>query len=326
MLGSFRFLLAALVALSHVNVHIAGLNPGVIAVVGFYMTSGYVMTALLRKYHGDLPSVRWFYLDRLLRIFPLYLAVAGLTLIWFLWTGRTSYYLQHTPHWQDLLNNLLVVPLNYFKYNGSAAFTLIPPAWSLGAEIQFYLLIPLLLIWRLRAAAFAVGIAVYGCAAWGLIDTDTFGYRLLPGALMYFLLGSALHDARLRPSQSRAWALALGGALAALLAALLLQRFGHLEHQFNRETLAGIGLGLPLLVALTQLRPQRWDNWLGDLSYGVFLCHFLVQTAIMAPPSTLRGYCIYMAASIALAVLLHFAIERPAQQWRHQLRARYRNT
>lgn len=326
MFGSFRFLLAALVALSHADLRIAGLNPGVVAVIGFYMTSGYVMTALLRKYNNDLPSVRWFYLDRLMRIFPLYLAVAGLTLGWFFWSGRTAPYLQHAPGWQDILNNLLVVPLNYFRYNGSTAFTLIPPAWSLGAEIQFYLLIALLLLWRLRAAAFAIGIVVYGCAAWGLIDTDTFGYRLLPGVLIFFLLGSALYDARLRPSQRHAWALVAGSVLAALLAWLLLQQTGRLGQNFNRETLAGVMLGLPLLLALARLRPQRWDNLLGDLSYGVFLCHFLVQTAFMAPPSTWRGYVIYLAASTALAGLLHVAIERPAQQWRRRLRARHRDT
>ncbi|MGV8900579.1 MAG: acyltransferase family protein [Burkholderiaceae bacterium] len=325
MLGSFRFLLAVCVALSHVNLQIAGLNPGVIAVIGFYMTSGYVMTGLLRKYHADLPSVRRFYLDRLLRIFPLYLAVASLTLVWFFWSGCTAPYLQHAPSWQDILNNLLVVPLNYFRYNGSATFTLIPPAWSLGAEIQFYVLMPLLLIWRLRAAAFTVGIVVYACAAWGLIDTDTFGYRLLPGVLIFFLPGSALYDARLRPSQTPAWTLALGSALVALLAWLLLQYAGRLTQGFNRETLLGVGIGLPLLLVLTKLRQHRWDNVLGNLSYGVFLCHFLVQTAIMAPPSTPSGYCIYLAASIALAILLHLVIERPAQQWRHQLKLRHRN-
>ncbi len=318
MFGSFRFLLAALVALSHVGVQIAGLNPGVIAVIGFYMTSGYVMTALLRKTDTDWHGVRWFYLDRLLRIMPLYLTVAGITLIWFLWSARTSLYLQHAPGWQDLLNNALIVPLNFFKFNDSAAFTLVPPAWSLGAEIQFYLLIPLLLIRRLRALAFAIGLAVYGIAAWGLIDTDTFGYRMLPGAMMFFLLGSALHDVRLRPRLGLV--LALGGALAALLIWLLLQQHGRLSLGFNRETLAGVGLGLPILLALSRLRLQRWDSWLGDLSYGVFLCHFLVQTAFMPPPTTLQETCIYLVASIALAALLHWLVERPAQQWRRRMR------
>ena len=49
MLGSLRLLLALAVAASHVDYRIAGLNPGVSAVVGFYLISGYVMAGLLQR-------------------------------------------------------------------------------------------------------------------------------------------------------------------------------------------------------------------------------------------------------------------------------------
>lgn len=55
MLGVFRLALA----LSHVNVRIGGLNPGVIAVVCFYLISGYVMTGLLRSHYQGLPLLHW---------------------------------------------------------------------------------------------------------------------------------------------------------------------------------------------------------------------------------------------------------------------------
>src|SRR5689334_1693609 len=119
MLGTFRLVLALLVALSHVDVRIAGLNPGVTAVVCFYLISGYVMTGLLRKHYPSREGVSRFYLDRALRIFPQYLVVAGITLAWFLTIGHTTTFLKHAPQWSDLLANLSVVPLNYYMFNGT---------------------------------------------------------------------------------------------------------------------------------------------------------------------------------------------------------------
>ncbi|HJU70982.1 MAG TPA: acyltransferase [Paucimonas sp.] len=319
MLGAFRLLLALAVALSHANVRIAGLNPGVIAVVCFYLISGYVMTGLLRSHYQSLPRVPYFYLDRALRIFPQYLAIAAITLTWFLLSGRNTAFLQHAPRWSDLLNNLAVAPLNYYMLNGSDQFTLVPPAWSLGAEVQFYLLIPLLLLWRLRSGVFLLGLTVFAAAAWGVLNTDTFGYRLLPGVLVFFLLGSALYDARNR--QLRSGLIVLAGVLCAAGGALLLARYGRLGLPYNRETLLGIAIGLPLLHWLGRLPQHALDNRLGDLSYGVFLNHFLLQWTLGTPAGwpMLGGY---LLASLALSALTQGLVERPVLRWRHGLRAR----
>lgn len=146
MLGTWRFLLAALVALSHDGVLIAGLNPGVMAVVGFYLISGYVMTGLLRKHYSRLTHVPAFYADRALRLLPAYFTLMALTAAWWALAQEETAFLKLVPESLDWLNNLLIVPLNYYMVNGSDAFTLIPPAWSLGAEVQFYLLIPFILM------------------------------------------------------------------------------------------------------------------------------------------------------------------------------------
>ena len=97
MLGTWRLLLALMVALTHVGVTIAGRDMGVTAVVCFYLISGYVMTGLIRTHYAGLPRARHFYADRFLRLWPHYLAVAGITLIWFWWTGSRPYFLAHAP-------------------------------------------------------------------------------------------------------------------------------------------------------------------------------------------------------------------------------------
>lgn len=321
MLGTLRLILALLVALSHAGSVIAGFNPGVVAVVCFYLISGYVMTGLLRDHYPDVARIPHFYLDRALRLFPQYLAVATLSLFWFGATGMHTAFLQHAPQWRDLLNNLSVVPLNYFMFNGSDTFTLIPPAWSLGAEIQFYLLIPLLLIFRLRIVAFVIGLAVFAAAAWGRLHTDTFGYRLLPGVLVFFLLGSALYDAR-DCKDKRDLIIVLAGVMLTIIFALVLAWHGRLMQPYNPETCIGIVVGLPLLYWLGKLPQQNLDNRLGDLSYGVFLNHFLIQWAFVGKPVGFMQMAMYLVVSLLLSALTQRLVERPVLRWRRNLRSK----
>ena len=303
-MGTLRLVLALLVLLSHADWRVWGLNPGVVAVIGFYLISGFVMAGLLQRHYVGLPRAGWFYVDRLARLMPQYLVVAGITLVWHLATATPTAFLTHAPTALDLFNNLTVVPLNYYMVNGSDAYTLVPPAWSLGAEIQFYLLAPLL-AWRPRLAL-VLGVASLGvhALAWhDQLHTDWFGYRLLPGVLWVFVLGMGLFHLQQRPRVQAMAALA-----APLLAAAVwayLQHRGLLLKPFHQEVLIGWGLGVPLLVAVSR-------------SAGG------VQTPSEPTASFLQrtpGQLLLLAAcSVALSTLLQRAVERPVIRWRRALR------
>ena len=76
MFGYLRFILAYAVMLSHIGVRVHGLNPGVMAVVVFYLLAGYVVSFLYRELFASRQErLRYFYMDRIKRIFPLYLYV-----------------------------------------------------------------------------------------------------------------------------------------------------------------------------------------------------------------------------------------------------------
>lgn len=319
MLGTLRLLLAVLVALSHADVRVAGFNPGVVAVVGFYLISGYVMTGLLRRHYARARDVPAFYLDRALRLYPQYLFIAGLTLIWFLATDARTLFLRHAPTLGDLFNNLAIVPLNFFMFNDSDHFALIPPGWSLGAEVQFYLLVPWLLLARLRGAALLASFAVYLLAAWGVIQTEWYGYRLLPGVLFMFLLGSYLYELHHGAAPRRLPPLVVWLGFGVLL--LLLAGAGRLTLPYNVETLTGLLLGLPALHVLGRLPRRGWDELLGDLAYGVFLCHFLVLWLLGAEFVRGWGLIPYLLAATALSFVSQRWVERPALRLRRRLRA-----
>ena len=61
-MGTYRFILALLVLISHAGVSIGDYNPGVMAVISFYLLSGYVMTILINKYYPGTINMRYIYL------------------------------------------------------------------------------------------------------------------------------------------------------------------------------------------------------------------------------------------------------------------------
>ncbi len=322
MLGSLRLALAVMVALSHVEVAVAGMNPGVVAVVVFYLISGYVMTGLVRRHYPSPALAGRFYADRALRLLPHYYAIATITLAWFLSGEFRSYYLSRSPSAGNLVENFLVVPLNFYMFNDSMRFALVPPAWSLGAEIQFYIVFPFILLANARTALLAASAVVYGLAVFGVLNPDWFGYRLLPGVLFMFLAGSCLYDL----SQPRAGrgALARFQALVLCLAALValaLAVTGNLSVAVNRETLLGLAFGIPLVLAAASRPSGPIDEYLGHLSYGVFLNHFFVRWAFFGDQvSGMASVFAYLGGSILLAVAGYHAVERPALAWRKRLR------
>jgi peptidoglycan/LPS O-acetylase OafA/YrhL len=319
--GTLRLVLALAVLLSHAGVRVNYLNPGVTAVIGFYLISGYVMAGLVHRHYDEPARIHRFYLDRVLRLFPQYLAYAGATLAWFALTGHRTEFLQRVPGFQDLANNLAVVPLNFYMYTGADAFTLIPPAWSLGAELQFYLLAPLMLLWpRVGVALAAVSLGFQVAALHGALNTDWYGYRLLAGVLWVFGVGMLMfHAHRAR----RPWAAGVAAAapVLAVLVYLYLRQRGLHTAPYHQEVLIGWGVGVPLLHWLGRRKAGRLDHAAGDVSYGVFLNHFLLIWLLFpAPERTPLQLTILALCSVALSWGTQRWLEKPVLAWRRRLR------
>lgn len=325
-MGTLRYLLAVLVLLSHAGVNIAGHHPGVMAVAVFYALSGYVMSALIQRHYRPVSTTPRFYLDRLLRIYPQYAIYALAAALWFGITAQRTYFLQHEPSLQDLLNNLLIVPLNYFMYNGAERFTLIPPAWSLGAELLFYLLAPWL--WRHWKAALALALLslVVQVLAWhGVLHSDWWGYRLLPGVLWVFVLGMAMHRLHAAHHHHRARVLALAVPVLCAIAMGYLGLRGLLVRPYTLEVLTGAAVAALALQACTRWPGSaawsRFDHHLGNISYGVFLNHFLLMWLLswQAPLNVPQLVGLVVCSTLLSLFSFHY-VENPVLQWRRHLR------
>lgn len=318
LVGAYRLLLAVLVAVSHMGKTFAGINPGVVAVISFLIISGLVMTSLIERNYKAPEKVGLFYLDRALRLYPQFLLyfVASCAVIYFLLPG--------TPQaaeltFRNIAASLSIVPLGFYMF-GATGVAILPPAWSLGLEMCFYLVIPFLIIYRARGVAFVLSVAVFIPACLGLINTDVYGYRLLPGVLFVFLCGSYLYK-----PQAKGLAIAAGTAVAAALIFVAIMA-GLIERRpCNAEVAAGIALGVPAVYLLTKLKFHRVDEFLGNISYGVFLNHFVVIYFLHAlwPIASFDGPIVatVLALSFLLSGVSCYCVERPALKLRHALRA-----
>jgi peptidoglycan/LPS O-acetylase OafA/YrhL len=316
-MGALRFLLACTVLISHLGLRINGLTPGVIAVIVFYLLAGHVVARLWGKWQHQPDAPVRFYCDRAWRILPQYTAaILFATLVWL--NGAQSSFIAIRPDLSDWLANILIFPLNFYMYTGQDSFTLIPPAWSLGAEIQFYLIAPLLLSQKLSniLMMFGVSLGIFTLAQLQILNTDHYGYRLIPGVLFIFLLG-AMHELAYRLR-----------SLCNLLIALWSLNFIYLLWLFkagqylpyNKEVALGLMIAMPLVALLNKPKPDkqnnsivRLDRRLGELSYGIFLYHFPVIWLLKLQPPVLAPNDIIavIALSLCCAVIGHWAIERP---------------
>jgi peptidoglycan/LPS O-acetylase OafA/YrhL len=158
--GGFRTLLQPRLVDAFGVERLAYIGEGEVAIAGFFVISGYVITYVLaRKYDtASWRGIGIFYLGRALRIYPLYLLVFALY-----WAALAASGAPPALHGAQLANNLLLLPLGVMALLadhvtlGAPQFTgqlLIGPAWTLCFDLLLYVLAPFFVL-RKRALAVA---------------------------------------------------------------------------------------------------------------------------------------------------------------------------
>ena len=292
MLGIFRFILAYLVLLSHFPENGFKLNLGISSVVIFYFISGSLMLkSYLRFKKFSTTPVRSFYLDRVIKIFPQYLAILLLTAVCFTYFGRSTQNTFHGVSFEAsrVFFDALLLPVNLAV--GSVGNFLpilgdrpiVPPAWSLSLEFHFYLLLPLLVGLRTR---FTVAIALISSVLLMLsffsvnpyLNTLNFGYRYILPMLVVFIFGM-LYSSK-NEFDKKIVFIIWGGFCIVLLG--VLPGFSAFYNFAVQEIMIGAVLALPLFHYVINFKIEsKWfnriDRFLGELSYPVFLSHFLAM-------------------------------------------------
>ncbi|MBB5373781.1 peptidoglycan/LPS O-acetylase OafA/YrhL [Acidocella aromatica] len=293
---------------------------GEAAVDLFFALSGLVIAHSLERFGGQFTPFMAARARRLLPVYFLVLAVSiGLTalgdpLAALPWVGDEARHIMAAALPQPLFLHLAahltltqgLIPQNALPY---AYVTLLGPAWSLSTEWQFYVLIGLIAPRRL--GRFALVLLALGGAYRTLPLGGEFSRAFLPDAAPFFALGLA-SAVMLRGGGTRVFWLCLAGACALALP-------GGIE-----KAVTPLAWGLAMLAqrqAWGAVLDGRAVQYLGAISYPLYLVNEPVQRALApllgplaqghAARFTTAFLPLSLGLSLALAALLHHAIERP---------------
>jgi peptidoglycan/LPS O-acetylase OafA/YrhL len=360
-MGLVRTLLALTVILSHTIGHY--LVGGQLAVELFFIISGFLMSYILvedQRYTSKLD----FYLSRAFRIYPVYWVVAATKLamwVFVCYTADNRFFFDLYRNLDPLgagalvLSNLFIFGQDWIMFTGvqGGEFQflavpsstelpvrnglLVPPAWSLGVELSFYIVAP----WLLRRQSWLLGVMLASAAielallARGLGHTDPWAVCFFPADIVYFLAGALSHQ-KLRP---------LYQALPAARLATL-SRWGTvliLAFCAVFSFLPGLGLKTVLMMAVFIVclpllfefqRHFPLDSAIGNLSYPLYICHNMLLAPAKSLTLKLTGgrddalitTLIVLIASVLLSLFLERVVADRVDHYRRRFRSRTKAT
>jgi len=275
-LAALRIVLAMIVVAGHWYGLVPGANSPILqgianldgptAVIAFFLISGFSIAASVER-----GSTAQFAERRFRRIYPVYLAgfipAATLFVLGYTYTAATT--LPYSPLssvWLTMigLSCLIVPPMTTYGV-----------AWSLGCEIIYYALapwlrrIPTLYIVVLLVLSAALNIAFRGHFEWWSQKV----WLIAPGLLCYWLAGWLLYTHRSRPASI-----------------LTLTIFVLITRSFYTSSMP-ITLPISLLIIAVCSRIEVNEpirlifNYLGDLSYPLYVIHLSVILALCGQSS-----------------------------------------
>jgi len=285
MFGTYRTILALMVVAAHV-----GATPGIgaFALTGFYILSGYLMTFILREKYDLLQhGIYKYVLNRFLRIYPMYWAAIGISVIFICWAGEDFSSQFHV--FLYLPDNFTAVLKNVFIFLGSHdSPRLVPASWALTVELFFYLLIGFGFskTWRLTFCWFLFSMAYHPIAFYFGWDH----YFTIFAASLSFSMGALIYHYKNEISRLKIkinnpiailFLLFMNWLLGILLGSRVAEGFFWSFFYINHLTCSIMVVTLkdrPLFAQLTKAS----DKWIGDLSYPIYLLHVPVGMVVSA--------------------------------------------
>lgn len=300
-MGYLRALLAITVIVGHSHCG-AVFVGGRYAVQMFYIISGFLIAHVIRCNPAYCNPIK-FYINRALRIYPIYYCVALITIAYILTLDSAIFAIYEKlplaaktllivsnsailgQDWV-MFSGVLKGKLTFVRYFGDSDIILwkgllIPQAWSLGVELTFYAIAPFVL----RSTRFIVLLLILSIAIrillfrTGLGWSDPWTYRFFPTELALFLLG-ALSNRHVLPCWQRvlksgelSWLPRLGTCF------LLLFCIFYIKIPVNDALKTGLLLLLVMVclpLAFIYQMTSKIDKMVGELSYPMYISHMLI--------------------------------------------------
>ena len=287
--------------------------PGRLAVWIFFMMSGYLVSHGLcyGRYNKSLKGLSRFYVNRFLRIYPLFLVVSLIALA----IGYSDYSIDAA----FIAKELLMLQWSH-DYQLNGVF------WTLGVEVHFYFLVPLLVFGSQMIIPRWLnwGICLYGLAigsVWLFSKSDLFfgwDMRSIMGGITNFAVGIAC-----AANKDRIISLGRKKYTVVILVVLVLIFIVYFNHHYainSRMIIMSNFIGFGLIALHIVLEDRRIVvNWavrvllvIGVLSYGIYAWHgFLAKYAVL-----IDNVIGHLALAIAFGYVTYVTVEKPLIRFR----------
>lgn len=314
----------------HANFNLFGQNPikgGFLGVDIFFVISGYLITSiLLTGFETKKLTLVNFYERRARRILPilLFVVTVSIPVSWFLLLP--SEFQQYS--WQTL-SSIFSVSNFYFWTEDSywAAESILKPflhTWSLGVEEQFYLFMPLLLLFITKQSLRQIGYLFLTLAILSLTashymsseDTQS-SFYLLPFRAWELLIGASIATLRDSKLSNLKFPYFPTVGLTVVFACFFVFDENTLHPSFY-TLIPTLGVALIILFAnpkdpIIKLLQNRVMVSIGLISYGLYLWHFPVFSYLTHADDFQNSGTKISAIGLVffLSISTYFLIEKP---------------
>ncbi len=322
-MGLLRLFLAVSVVVGHTSLFL-GVNffvAGSIAVEAFFIISGFYMSLILNEKYVGKKSYRLFITNRLLKLYPIYWVVLLVSIFFsfcipmfqdigieqfsshfkefgisewlFAITSNLFVFGQDVAMYLELNNGNLELTRNFAATEVPFwRFLFVPPAWSLGIELLFYVIAPFVVrkkntvLVPLIIFSFGTKLFIIHYLGW---DNDPWTYRFFPSELGYFLLGTISYNLYKRLDRNRPQNINEIGYIMSIVVIVLTLIYNLIPI----TEIAGISIlpidsnsikkiiymsvlviSIPFVFEYT--KKNKIDRFLGELSFPIYISHWLV--------------------------------------------------
>ncbi len=351
-MGFIRVILAISVVFQHCPWKTGSVFVGgQLAVQAFYIISGFLISHILLSNDAYQDPLKFYY-NRFLRIYPIYWAIAIITLLGAYFVLHEYFSVYHkVPFGVDaafVAANLGIFGLDWLMFFGISGGdlhvvpdfkhadillyhgVLVEQAWTLGVELTFYLFAPMIvrstkLLFTCLAVSAAIKASLYAA---GLAQNDPWGCRFFPAELSFFLMG-VVSNQYILPFW-RKYLLTPAHAHAPRYATLLISGVLMTFLLMPLDRVITIPLLFALIAVLLPLtfldqNGSPLDKAIGELSYPIYIGHMIVVRAVsgilnrhqVSDPLIITVLSVLL--SILFAVILNELLSKPIERYRRRV-------
>lgn len=329
-MGLLRFLLAICVVVGHVGgAEFLKVFSGSFAVEVFFAISGFYMALIL---DGKYKSAKDFYFSRILRLFPVYFIVLFFSFLLLFFISRIDFStLSFASLFYVIFTNLTLIGQDISLFaeliagesglleisfindytksqNPLHHYLLVDTSWSLSLELYFYLLAPFLVRFSIKKLILIAALSFFGKLAFFLGGNLVGGwlFRFFPFEIFFFIFGVLAYK--------------IGYVFKGfnqkniyfLLFAMILF-IGYLDEFFGARVSYLLVFLLPLFIPtiFDAFKNNKFDNFLGELSYPIYLVHIVIQNNFHL------GIYYNVLLSILFSIFVVVFIEKKIDRFRH---------